>query len=147
MAVDDLTEAFDGLRTAILADATFAAMLADSDGIYLSSPDFKVSSPLVEWMWGAWNPQVDSTGIGIYRPNLTMNIFAVNPQLCFGIAAYLEAHWSIPLTKPFGVMTTNFRITELSIKNPVYVGPRQLIQSNERVHQVAVDCGLRINKR
>lgn len=146
MSADDISEALDGLRTAVLADATFAAMLATTSSIYLSPPQFKVSSPLIEWIWGNLSPQL-LTSPGVYRPTLTMNVFAVTPQLCFGIVGYLEANWSIPLTKPAGVLTTNFAITELLIKSPVYVGPRQLLNTNEQVHQVAVECSLRINKR
>lgn len=147
MSANDLSEAFDGLRTAMLADATFVAMLSAADAVYITLPTFKVSSPLVEFMWGAWNPTAGLSGIGIYRPTLTMNIFAKDQHTCFAIAGYLEATWSIPLKKPAGVTTTNFCITELSFRNPSYVGPRKLLNTNENVEQVAIECGLRINKR
>lgn len=140
----DLSEAFNGLRTAMLADTDFTALLATTDSIYFSPPETKVSSPLAEWLFRAWNPEASMSHPGLYRPSLTMNIFAKTPQLAWNIVSYIEFMWSIPLVKPAGVATTNFRITQLSLKNAIYVGPSKLLQSLESVHQVATEWDLRI---
>jgi hypothetical protein len=139
----NLSEAFDGLRTAMLADTDFAALLATNQSIYLEPPAVKVSSPLAEWIFRAWNP-ADLTSPGLYRPALSMNIFAKTPQLAWNVVNYLEVYWSIPLRRPAGVTTTNFRITHLSLKNAVHVGPTKLLNSLEQVHQVATEWDLRI---
>ena len=133
-----ISEIFDTLRDAFLADATLVAMLGSESGIFLGSPNKSTSGELPEICIqpGGMQPQQNDSP-GEYRPQFTISVFAKDPHDCYGIVDRLIDQFSIPSKLPAGVSSASWKLAEFRNTDVIYVGSGRMLNSQDQVYQIS----------
>ncbi len=146
-AIIDLSEMWKALRTALLTDTALVERLGAADAIYLEWPSIKVTYPIITLVPGPRNPSDVAKDRGLYNPELTLNIYGVDRFACEALYAVIESRWSIPLNRPALIESANYRLTSLDPWNCVQVGRLRLLDTDQEVYQLAVECKTRIARK
>ncbi|QDV49534.1 hypothetical protein [Gimesia fumaroli] len=107
-----LDEPQKALWTALKEDSGLTALIGESRvrrGWPNSTPVF----PFISLQWNSNTSIPGATYVGRRRINLQINIYSIDPHLNEQVEGYLINNYSIPLKKPAGIESTNYRITEM----------------------------------
>lgn len=141
----DYTQVQKQLRTDMLADTTLTALLGDTKSIYLKNPSGIFSKPFLIMRFSNMGPQTQISGVGVYRSLLAWGLYVLNPWQAGPIFSHLEKNWSIPITKPEGVASTNYRIDNLVWNEIVEIpGVLELTSDGGPVHEFSISSNIRI---
>lgn len=147
MSGHDLSEIWIALRTALLADSTLTALLASSTAIYRGEPHTAVAFPHIVLEEGAENPQTDRSFTGIWRPDLTLSIYAKDRDRCEQIAATLDERWTIPVNRATEVASTMLRLTYLRRSGKSGPVPVRVLNTNESLFSLATFWQSRVSRK
>lgn len=110
-----LDEPQQALWTALNADAGLTALIG-ANRVSVGWPNDTPEFPFVSLQWLDSNPVSGATYVGLYKPDLQINIYSIDPYLNGRVEGYLTQNYSIPVKKPAGIESTNYRITEMHHK-------------------------------
>ena len=143
----NVSEILKKLRNDMSTDTGLLALLGKDSKVYRKYPQSSHRKPFIIFIVDNLNSQTQNTGVGEYRPDVTFDIIVIDPYDAADIFSYLEENWSIPLEKPEGVTSTNYRIDSLVFGNLIEVpGKLQEIDSGEAVTQFTAQASMRIIK-
>ena len=131
----------------MLEDTVLTALLADNKSIFRTFPATTLKKPFLIIQFPNMNPQVQITKPGVYRPNVTWDIIVIDPFKAPPIFVHLQDNWSIPLTKPEGVSSTNYSLTKMQFDDMIEVpGVLEETDGGQHVRQFSVPTSMRIVK-
>ena len=147
MATHDLSEIWIALRSALLADATLTGLLASNTSIYRGEPHAEVAFPHIVIDEGPDNPQTSRSFTGLWRPDLTVTVYAVDRDRCEAIVAVLDERWTIPINKTDAVVSTNLRLTQLRRSGKSGPVPMRILNSNKSLWQATTFWQTRVSRK
>ena len=133
------SEWIKAIRTAWLADATFAAMLGGPTEIWRHGQSFEPKYPSITIRISRFGPVDLDRGPGKFRPSIEVNVFSVSPYDAEDIANYMSENFQIPTKVPAGISTTNWRIDELICGELMEGGVVRQLDDRTQVHQFISD--------
>ena len=114
-----------------------------TDNIHRSNPSQALNYPTL--ILDVTNVVVaELSGIGLYRPTPTFNVYATDPDQADDIFRALEAGWDIPHKRPQGVSTSNYAITQMRFLQLIEVGKARVVATSEVVTHFAIPTQMRI---
>lgn len=146
----DLAEVWKAIADVIAADSDVLTIFGGSASgrvVYDESKAPKdFSFPFIRLLLVNDGLDTFTTGSGNYRPRLQIDIFGPRGSENEALRARLDALLWIPIKRPAGITTTNFRIREMRRTNAVRL-ETQLEHNGQRVVQLMTDWNLKITER
>ena len=137
----DWSEWEETLLAAMIADATFAAMLADGAESFLQQgqPD-NGRYPLAVWTTvRRGSCPLDLSG-GKYRPQISISFFADSPYVARDVAEYASQKFRIPSADFSNQLTsTNWRIDSLICEDMMNGGVVRDLNDGSKIYEVVTD--------
>jgi len=114
-----------------------------SSNIHRSNPSVKLSFPalIIDVTLGVVS---ELSGIGLYRPQLTFNVYSADHDDADEIMRALEVGWQIPHNRPAGIETSNYKITQMRFENLIEVGRAEVISTAQVVIHFVIPASLRL---
>jgi len=107
-----LDEAQKQLWTELNEDAGLEALIG-AGRVKVGWPNSKPDFPFISLQWQSSSPIPGATYVGRRKVGLQINIYSFDPYFNEQVEGYLIQNYSIPLRKPEGIESTNYRITEM----------------------------------
>ena len=146
----DFAECWQAIADVIAADSDIATVMGGSTSgrvVYNESKAPKdFSFPFVRLLLVTDGLDTFTTGSGNHRPRLQIDVFGPRGSENEAIRARLDALLWIPIKRPAGITTDNFRIREMRRTNAVRL-ETQLEHNGQRVVQLMTDWNLKITER
>lgn len=146
--MNQLSEIFKALRTALLADGTLTALLGAADAIYFEDPRADLPFPCITIDVRELNPQNrNGSFTGIWRTDLQFNLFGVDPHVLTDMNAHLEAAWDIPRNRQLVIDSDNYRLTLLQHIGGGHVGTIRLLSTQRDLRHYASEWRCKVSKK
>lgn len=146
MTAPSLEEVWAKLVDVWRADTPLMSLLGESGGIYRDYPARAPKLPSLILEVNGLNPK-PSTGYGIFNPSLQLSVYATDQDLGAAIYVELQERWQIPAQRAAELLTTNYRITMLSLSNPILIGPYRSDEYGDNVFHFVMQCQLKVQRR
>lgn len=145
-------DAIKAWRQAWLDDTTLAGLLATQTSplksIMFDGHGHAFRRPWILLAGGPLNPQLDAASItGIWRPVLTVQIIADDPNTCDAINNHLVETWTIPMRRLAPVTTTGFSIGVAQQVTEMSAVAYRETESGEQAYMKATEWKLRITRQ
>lgn len=135
-------EIWTQMITEMNADSEITDIIG-ANNIHRINPPVKLAFPnmIIEITLG---PISQLSGVGLYRPSLTFNVFASDHDNADDMMRALEAGWTIPFKRPQGINTSNYSITQMQFTNLIEVGNAEVVDTGEVVTHFVIPATLRL---
>lgn len=136
----DFTEWEIALRTAMLADVTFAGLLGDAQQFYEAGQAENPVYPIAIWKTTRLGRVQLDRGGRKYRPDISISFFATNPQIARNLAEYAGNKFRIPDAGfSLQLTTTNWRVDEFICADVMDGGPSRVMNDGTVIHEFVTD--------
>lgn len=140
MPLADWSEWEKAIRTAWLADATFAAMLGSADAFLMKGqPEGQVPYPMAIWSTNRTGKSLVDNGEGIYRPDISISIFATKPYVARNIADYARETFRIPSAFSNQLTTDDWRVDSMICLDVMDGGFSRQMNTGETIYEMVTD--------
>lgn len=148
MPLADWSEWEKAIRTAWLADATFAAMLGAADAFLMKGqPEGQVPYPMAVWTTNRRGKSLVDNGEGIYRPDISISFFATSSYRTRDIADYAAETFRMPSNFWNQLLTDNWKVEILTCLDVMDGGFSRQMNTGEMVYEMVTDWQAKICRR
>jgi hypothetical protein len=116
-------EVWQAIRAVLVADATFAALLASADAVIESNPGAPLVDGCVTIKVMADNPNEDLSTLGRWEPQLQINFYSSSVTTLELLKVRADALLEIPRSRTNPIDSANYRISVLYRGPDVDLGP------------------------